>query len=541
MANPTVEETRTQLKKAVEEQNFQAFDAAYGAFLSPYDLYQQQRGDGDLAFTNPIFGQAGSHRLTTTPQDQAVPILARARAASSVLAEMPVQERKELLQAVQKRIAARAAEIETTITADTGKPIKLARGEMTKGDAWFDWAYAIADGQIGKLNDRRKPMGAVQVIGAYNYPYALAIGGIVGGIAGGNGVIVSAPLKAPHWVFPFMQAAQEGLDDFIKQKGIQGGNAIALKAGLFQASFGINETLTREVDVVHFVGSDTVGRRIETMRPGKRTILEMGGTNVVTVLNSAVNTTVQNPKDKSKTVYMTPEWIAESIYGGFGPASGQRCTAPRILCVQKGRAEQVVSRLAEICRRDFHAHKLGNPFDDKTEMGPLVDRETFEAMKTAMARAESLGAKVSHAETWPPNPNEFPLSGKAYWATPVMIDWSNVPAEKMGEAYTLMQHEIFGPLLHVVKPVETIQQAVAFTNEMDHVNRLAGSVYSQYASDADYFQDATHVTSMKHNEPPKDMSPEQYHGHPDRLRIGGGTHFELYTQGPIVQQGQRFS
>ena len=540
MAGPPVAETRAALKDAIDQQNFSAFDDRYHAFLNSYDLYRNQDTSlrqGVETFTNPIFGQASKYHLYTTPESEAAPMIARARAASAILAELPMKERAKLLRAVQKRIEARGREIETTITADTGKPINLAEGEMTKGKAWFDWAYANADGQVGQLNGRRKPAGAVQVIGAYNYPYALAIGGIVGGLAAGNGVIVSAPKKAPHWVFPFMQAAQEGLEDYLKAKGVTSGKvAEKLRAGLFQASFGVNPKLTSQVDVVHFVGSDTVGHLIEKSRPGKRTILEMGGTNVVTVLDSAIGA----PDNKGKP--MTAQSIAASIYGGFGPASGQRCTAPRILCVQNGaETTKVIAELGKLCERDFHEHKLGNPFiggKDGTQMGPLADRETYAAMQKAIATAKDMGATVAYAGEL--NPNQFPLARGGCWTTPVMIDWSNVPPERMNDAYKLMKHEIFGPLIHVVKPVATAQEAIAFTNLIDNVNKLAGSVYSKDVADADHFQKATNVTSMKHNEPPKDMSPEQYHGHPDRLRIGGGTHFELYTQGPVMQQGRRF-
>ena len=536
MANPNVEKTRASLREAVESQNFDGFDAAYHVFLNQYGLYRKQDTsltEGVLNFTNPIFGKTSRYHLYSTHPNEADPILARARAASAVMAKLTVRDRNELLRALQLRIEAHQAEIETTITADTGKPISKSHDEMAKGRDWFDWSYANAEGQVGRLNGRRDPMGAVQVIGAYNYPYALAIGGIVGGIAGGNGVIVTAPMKAPHWAFPFMQAAQEAVDDFITQKGITGPDAQALKDGLFQPSFGINNKLTSDADVVHFVGSDTVGHIIERARPGKRTILEMGGTNVVTVLDSAIGAPDKNGKP------MTAASIAASIYSGFGPASGQRCTAPRILCVQNGVAQGVIEALGKLCERDFRAHHLGNPFDTTTQMGPLVDAATHQAMQDAMEKAKTMGARIwFHGEL---TGNAFPLVRTAHWSTPVMIDLSGVPQENMAAAYKLMKHEIFGPLIHVVQPVRDFREAIAFTNRIDDTNKLAGAVYSSDVADTDRLRAEASITSVKHNEPPKDMSPTQFHGHPGKLRIGGGTHFELYTQGTVVQQDHSYS
>src|SRR5262249_15135125 len=150
---------------------------------------------------------------------------------------------------------------------------------------------------------------------------------------------VSAPLKAPNWVFPFKQAADEAVQEFVQKAKAEHkpyADALAANAsGIIQYSVGVNTNLTRDVDVVHFVGGDKVGEMIRVSRGKKPTVLELGGSNVVTVMASALEK-------------MPAKKIAETVYGGFGPATGQRCTAPRFLCVQDG-AEDVTRELKAIC------------------------------------------------------------------------------------------------------------------------------------------------------------------------------------------------
>jgi len=414
----------------------------------------------------------------------------------------------------------------TTITADTGKPIELSKGEMGKGKEWFDYARDEAEKQlgskqVGKITNRMKPQGAVQVIGAYNYPYALAIGGIVGALTAGNGAIVSAPLKAPNWVFPFMQAAKEAAQDFAAKARSDGkpyAEGLAKNASnIIQYSVGVNSNLTKEADVVHFVGGDTVGEYIRNSRGRKPTILEMGGSNVVTVMTSALK---EIPAQK----------IAETIFAGFGPATGQRCTAPRFLCVQNG-AEAVTEALKTICDTGPKPDEIGNPFKAGIKMGPLVDRGAHQKMKDAIALAKELGATVhGHLEV---SNNIVPLAAAedSYWVNPVVIDWSKVDMKNAENARRLnecFKNEIFGPLIHIVHPVKTLDEAIDVTKNLDN-HGLAAALFTGDVKDIEHYGLEVSVTSLAINGAPKDQSPRGPHGHPGLATIGGDSHFGLYS------------
>lgn len=521
--------TQKALEIAIDNKDFTAFSTRYKEFLAQFDAFRESHSNSptDVQCDNPIFGKKGFF-LKQTNDDQAAKLLVNARAASHVMAEIPIEDRLALIALLERKIEKYQDAIITTISADTGKPVDLSKGEMGKGKEWFDFARERVSNQIGtkhvkNLTNRYKPLGASQVIGAFNYPYALAIGGLVGSIAAGNGVIVASPMKSPNWVFPFMQAAKEAVNEFVETARAGGkpyAEALAKQAdGLIQYNIGVNKMLTKDVDVVHFVGSDTVGEMIRASRGSKRTVLEMGGSNVVTVMESA------------KTPQMPAEKIAETIFNGFGPATGQRCTAPRFLCVQKG-ASDVTEALKNICKHGLpgsnaaNPFNIGNPFKSGIQMGPMVDRNSHQAMKQAIELAHTLGAEVSG--NIDVNNNIVPLAGAegSYWVNPIVIDWSDVMKDAKKAA-----------LVHIVQQVDTLDEAIAVTKKLD-THGLAAALFTGDPEDVVNYGAEVSVTSLAVNLAPKDQSPNGPHGHPGLATIGGDDHFSLYAQKSTVARGK---
>ena len=511
------------LAQAIDRCDFGAFNDGYIKFLRQFDAFHAAYSDQPtpVAVENVIFGKTAFYLKSTTDQ-QARTLLSNARDASRVLAQLPIADRLRFLNLLEEAIVKYQDAIIITITADTGKPLDLSRGEITKGIEWFDYARAQAEiqlghKQVGKLTNETKPLGCVQVISAYNYPLALSIGGLVGGLAAGNGVIISAPMKAPNWVFPFMSAVMEARTAFVaeaKADKRSWANALEQQAhGLIQYSLGVNDQLTTGADIVHFVGSDAVGNRIRLARNGKPTILEISGSNVVTVMKSALNTT-------------PAEEIAKIIYGGFGPATGQRCTAPRILCLENG-AEAVGQALNRICANGPARSEIGNPFQSGVKIGPLVDTAAYHKMQNAVALALTLGATVYGALR--PDAQDVPLAAfdEACWVNPIIIDWSTQQGMQE-EAYACLREEIFGPLIHILPAIKTLREATHIIATLDS-HRLAAALFSSDAQEVDEFLSAVDVTSVAINGPTKDLSPWGSHGHPGLQTIGGATHFHLYA------------
>lgn len=522
---------RTAFENAVMRNDFAAFNKGYRDFLKQYDAFNKSASvtPTELSVHSAIFGRT-SFYLKQTNDAEAKALLDKGRAASKVFGALELGDRLEFLRVLQDKVKNYAADIGLVISADTGKPVDLSEKEMAKGDDWFDFAARVAESQIGVkgLGNERiysRPLGVAQIIGAYNYPYALAMGGIVGALAGGNGIVVSAPLKAPNWIFPFMQAVDEAVVEFAQRAQTQGKSWAAAfaktGAGLIQYSVGVNRNLTAGADLVHFVGGDETGNLISKGRGIKPTILEMGGSNVVVVMESAVTSDIEAKN------------VAKKIYEAFAPATGQRCTAPRMLCVDAG-AEMVVMALGDMVANGDH--HLGNPFSAGTKMGPLVDRGARQKMEEAVILANKLGATVYGGEAVNSNLVPQALNDNSFWVTPVAIDWGTADlsdAKSAGELQAMLGQEIFGPLVHILPRVRGIDEAIAVTNKYD-THGLAGAIFTVRAEEAEKYAANVRVTSISVNEAPKDRSPYGPHGHPGIATIGGTTHFNVYTSKTTV-------
>jgi succinate-semialdehyde dehydrogenase/glutarate-semialdehyde dehydrogenase len=197
-------EWRKIFEDTVDQNNFEEFNKRYVEYLKKFDAFDQSYSatPAEVAVTNAIFGKH-SFFLKQTTDAQGVELLAKGRASGRVFENLSVEERLEFLKVLKSKIDKYQDDIVLTITADTGKPIDLSRGEMAKGGEWFKYAQDEAVNQLGEKSTGKstrstRGKGVSQVIGAYNYPYALAISGIVSSLAAGNGIIISAPLKAPN-------------------------------------------------------------------------------------------------------------------------------------------------------------------------------------------------------------------------------------------------------------------------------------------------------------------------------------------------------
>lgn len=524
-------ELRQKFEDAVNRNDFPAFNDQYRKFLAEFPAFNKSVSPTptELAAHSAIFGRTGFFLKQTNDAD-AKRLLDDGHAAGKVFAGLTVTERLEFLKVLQEKIKSHEQEIGLVISADTGKPIELSEKEMAKGAEWFDFAYKEAEAQIGpktegNLKITSRPLGVSQIIGAYNYPYALAIGGIVGSLAAGNSVVVSAPLKAPNWVFPFMAAVNEAVTEFTtaaRAAGKPWADDLAKSAGgLVQYSVGVNRMLTAEVDLVHFVGGDVTGNIIRKSRGNKPTILEMGGSNVAVIMDSALDGAT------------AADDIAKKIYDGFAPATGQRCTAPRMLCVEEG-AEAVVEALGKLVASGDH--HLGNPFSKGTKMGPLVDRGAHQKMVEAIALAQEVGAKVYG--DMKASPSEVPeaLNENSFWVKPVVIDWGKADFSDPKTAERIkavLGDEIFGPLVHVLPRINGIDAAIATTNAYD-THGLAGTIFTNKDDDVERYAAGVSVTSITVNDGPKDRSPFGPHGHPGLQTIGGSHHFNLYASERVV-------
>src|SRR5690242_8845968 len=392
--------------------------------------------------TSPATGEV----IGTVPQgdrDDARQAIAAAREAADGWARLTAFERAAKMVAVAEVIESRRDELARTLTVDQGKPLRAeAFDEVDELIEYWRMAAEDAKRLGGELPNSfspgkrvlltRRPRGVVAVISPWNWPYTMPAELIAPALACGN-VVVWTP--APSTAICAAELARciadadlpPGVFNLVTGPGPVVGDEIARNPG---------------TDGVAFIGSTATGRRVAQAAAGKATLLEMGGNGPIVVLDDA---------DLDAAV--------EATLSACYLCAGQSCTAGERLLVHRAVRDEFAERLA---RRVTERILLGDPFDDRTTMGPLnnepVATKMDEHVGDAVARGATVVAGGSRAGTF---------ATSLFWEPTVLTD---VPADAR-----VAVEETFGPVAPVVA-VDSLQQAIELTNASPY--GLLGAIFT---------------------------------------------------------------
>jgi aldehyde dehydrogenase (NAD+) len=338
---------------------------------------------------------------------------------------MGPHQRAQLMFKVAELIDKHADELAELETLDNGKPLTFARGfDIPAAAETFRYYGGWVTKIYGETNPSdpaffnytlREPVGVCGQIIPWNFPLLMAAWKLGPALACGNTVILKpaeqTPLTALRLGELIMEAGlPEGVVNIITGFGPGAGSSIAEHP---------------EIDKVAFTGSTEVGKLILQASAGnlKKVSLELGGKapNIIfpdADLDQAVPTSMMG-------VYFN---------------SGQVCCAGTRIFVQRERYDEVVDKLASFSKNV----SMGDPFDRKSTIGPLVSREQFDRVKGYLDVGKKEGAKVAAG-------GEAGV-GKGYFVNPTLF--TDVKNEMR-----IAREEIFGP----------VGAAIAFTDENDAV------------------------------------------------------------------------
>src|SRR5699024_1801860 len=148
-----------------------------------------------------------------------------------------------------------------------------------------------------------------------------------------------------------------------------------------------------------------------------RSLLELGGNNAIIVAPSA-------------DLDMAARGI---LFGAIGTA-GQRCTTTRRLIVHESIADGLINRL----KKAYASATIGNPLEDGTLVGPVIDKDSYDAMQYALNNARNQGAQVFGGERQ--LADEYP---NAYYVSPAIVE--------MPKQTDVVRSETFAPILYVMR------------------------------------------------------------------------------------------
>jgi len=372
------------------------------------------------------------------------------KAASAALpgwAATPPAERARFLDRIKEGLAARAEEIATTISAEVGSPITMAKAVQAALPVTVTGSFAALarefpfEERIGNSLVVREPVGVVAAITPWNYPLHQAMGKVAPALAAGCTVVLKPSEVAPLSAFI--------LAEIVHQAG--------LPAGVFNLITGngppFGEMLVRHprVDMISLTGSTRAGRRVaELAAPSvKRVALELGGKSATVILEDA---------DFDKAVGVS---VSNAFLNG-----GQTCSAWTRMLVPRKRQDQAL----EIAKRSAAKFKPGDPRSAETRLGPLASAQQRERVRKYIRTGIEEGAEV--VVGGPDAPEGLP---KGYYVKPTIF--AGVKPEM-----TIAREEIFGPVISVLA-YEDEDDAVRIAN--DTIYGLAGGVWSADASRAE--------------------------------------------------------
>lgn len=387
----------------------------------------------DGAHTFTAFSPSSGEELATVVEGDAHlagRAVEAAAAAAPRWAATPPAERAAHLEAAGAAIAAHRDELARILTADQGKPLFEALDEVDELVAYFTMAAADATRIEGSIPPSisaerrvlvwRVPLGVVGIVTPWNWPYTMGAELFAPAMAAGNAVVwVPAPTTATcSGVLAEVIASvgiPPGVFNFVPGQGPVVGAAVVshpLVAG------------------VGFIGSVATGSLVAAGAAGKALVLELGGNGPMVVLGDA-------------DLDLAAEAALEAAY----MCAGQSCTAGERFLVEASVVAPFVERVVELTASRV---RLGDPFDEKTTMGPLNNEPTADKFDRHVAEASSRGARVLCGGS---RAGGFPTT---LYAEATVLDGVTPDME-------IAREETFGPVVPVVS-VRSVADALELTN-----------------------------------------------------------------------------
>ncbi len=429
--------------------------------IAPLLIGGEWSGSAVLERTNPARPAEVVVRVAQAGAEHVHAAIAAAADAQPAWGQTAPAARGAILSRASELLRARAGEVAAELTAEEGKTLAEATGEVNRaadilrffgGEGWRLGGEALpgADGAT-QLLTRKEPLGVVALITPWNFPIAIPTWKMAPALVSGNTVVFKPASLTP--------VSAHRLVECLLDAGLPAGVVNVLHG----SGSTVGDALVRDdrVAAVSFTGSTAVGTSIHRLASERmaRVQLEMGGKNALVVLDDA-----------------DPVRAAQIAAAGAFGLTGQACTATsRVICTP-GAYNAVIEALVSETR-----HWLaGDGAQEGTRMGPVVSEAQLRTNMSYLKLARDEGGEV--------------LSGGArsdLFFDPVVVTG-------LGPATRVAREEIFGPVVSVFEASD-LDAAIALTNDSPY-GLTAGIVTNDMAS-VMRFIDRVNVGVVKVNRP----------------------------------------
>jgi aldehyde dehydrogenase (NAD+) len=294
-----------------------------------------------------------------------------------------------------------------------------------------------------RMYEQWHPLGVVGVITAFNFPVAVWSWNSAIAAVCGDPIIWKPSSSVPLCAI----AVQHITNRIMADHGLHGIFNLVVGSGRQVGDALLNDP---RLPLVSFTGSTAIGQHVATTVAGRfgRSILELGGNNAILVAEDA---------DLDLT-------LRAVLFGAVGTA-GQRCTSTRRIIVQESIAADFTSQLVSA----YQQVRLGDPLEDATLMGPLVNGSAVEDMFDALQQAQQEGGEILSGGKMRPDlgPN---------FVEPTII--------KMPAQTEIVRQETFAPILYLME-YKDLEEAILMHNDVPQ--GLSSAIFTNNLRTAEEF------------------------------------------------------
>ena len=427
----------------------QASQETYGHYIAG----EWTDGSGDETFVseNPATGEtlAEFHRGTEADVQRAVDA---AEDAFEEWRDMSHIDRAEVLWEVYHELRERTDELGEIVTKECGKEISEGRADVVEAYHMVEWAAGDARHPKGDVVPseipskdsymRRQPRGVVGCITPWNFPVAIPFWHMAVALVEGN-TVVWKPAEQTPW-------CGQIIAEMMTDAGVPDG-VFNMIQGFGDAGNAIVED--DRVPTVLFTGSAEVGHQIADKlggRPGREVSVEMGGKNAIVITEEA---------DLDIAVH-------SALMSSF-KTTGQRCVSSERLIVHEDVYDEFKERYVSLAEQVA----VGDPLEEDTFMGPVVDESQVEKFHeyNDLARKEGANVLVDREEL---DDDEIPDGhGDGHWVGPFVYEADH------DEDLRCIKEEVFGPHVALLEYSGDVDDAIEIHNDVDY--GLAGAIISE--------------------------------------------------------------
>jgi glyceraldehyde-3-phosphate dehydrogenase (NADP+) len=341
---------------------------------------------------------------------------------------LATHERARILGGIASRIGARAEELSRLISLESGKPIRYARAEVRRAVTTFTLAAAEVRGFGGEVQPidqqagfegrlclhRRVPRGPIAAIAPFNFPLNLTAHKVAPALAVGASVVLKPPAQSP--------LTAHVLSDIVDQSGAPPGSLNVVHC---EPEVGERIVTDERIEMLSFTGSAELGWRLKSLAGKKRVLLELGG-NAPCIIDAGTDL----------------ERVMPELVEAAWASAGQVCIRAQRLLVHAELYSEFLERFVALTQQVV----CGDPLDERTTVGPLIDSRNVERVLAWVREAASQGARVLTGGS---------ADGNVVRPT-VLVD--------VRPEMRVYREEVFGPVTSVER-VASFDEALARANE----------------------------------------------------------------------------